>query len=95
MNSRTYFGLTPSEQEQTNFTMPSSEHQAILQNYLDMTHHVQELDQLYRMMLYNLEKIFQDYNLLFDDRVYAYNGQPVDVIEINVLIGNAISSART
>ena len=95
MNSRTYFELTPSEREQTHFAMPSSEHQAILQNYLDMTYHVQELNQLYRMMLYNLEKIFQDYNLLFDDRVYAYNGQPVDVIEINALIGNAISSART
>ena len=73
MNSRRYFEIMPSEGEKK-FTLPVNEHQAIFQRYLDMTYHVQELDQLYRMMLYNLEKIFRDYDLLFDDRVYTYNG---------------------
>ena len=94
MNSRRYFEIMPSEGEKK-FTLPVNEHQVIFQRYLDMTYHVQELDQLYRMMLYNLEKIFRDYNLLFDDRVYTYNGQEVDVLQLNALIGNAISSART
>ena len=94
MNSRRYFEIMPSEGEKK-FTLPVNEHQVIFQRYLDMTYHVQELDQLYRMMLYNLEKIFRDYDLLFDDRVYTYNGQEVDVLQLNALIGNAISSART
>ena len=94
MNSRRYFEIMPSEGEKK-FTLPVNEHQVIFQRYLDMTYHVQELDQLYRMMLYNLEKIFRDYDLLFDDRVYTYNGQKVDVLQLNALIGNAISSART
>lgn len=50
MNSRRYFEIMPSEGEKK-FTLPVNEHQVIFQRYLDMTYHVQELDQLYRMML--------------------------------------------
>ena len=57
MNSRRYFEIMPSEGEKK-FTLPVNEHQVIFQRYLDMTYHVQELDQLYRMMLYILKKFF-------------------------------------
>ena len=57
MNSRRYFEIMPSEGEKK-FTLPVNEHQVIFQRYLDMTYHVQELDQLYRMNCYIILKNF-------------------------------------
>lgn len=46
-------------------------------------------------VLFNLEELLEHYDMQFDDRVYSKYGEKVDVIEINALVSNAVSSART
>lgn len=70
------------------------EHSCILRKYMDMGQHLLELDQLYRMMLYNVEAIFRDYDWRFNDVVFSRTHEDVDVIVLNALIGNAVSFDR-
>ena len=55
----------------------------------------QEITQLYQMMLFNLAEIFSHYTFHFNDIVTSVNGQKINMLQINALLGNAISSAHT
>lgn len=92
MNARNYISFGESEK---NFTSLPEEHKRVFQRYMEFAQHIRELDQLYRMMNFNLENIFEQFTLNFDDRVFTKNGEPVDPIKLNALLGNAISSGRT
>ena len=71
------------------------EHEQILRRYLSMSQHICELDELYSMMVFNLENMFEKFSLQFDDRIFAKRGETVDVIQINALLCNAVSAGRT
>lgn len=97
MNSRIFVELNKDSfgQEHIEFTPLPQQEEDVLRKYMAAAEHICELDQLYRMMRYNLENIFKNYELRFDDCVFSCTGETVENIEINALIGNAISSART
>ncbi len=92
MNTRNYISFDKSEM---NFTTLPEENEKIFQRYMEFAQHIRELDQLYRMMIFNLENIFERFTLNFDDRVFTKNGEVVDPIKLNAMLGNAISSGRT
>lgn len=92
MNTRNYISFDKSEM---NFTSLPEESEQISQRYMEFAQHIRELDQLYRMMIFNLENIFERFTLNFDDRVFTKNGEVVDPIKLNAMLGNAISSGRT
>ncbi len=71
------------------------EDEKILRNYIEESRHFQEITQLYKMMLFDLDEIFLHYDLHFDDRVLPLCGKKINIIHINALVGNAVSAART
>lgn len=68
MNTRNYISFDKSEM---NFTSLPEENEQIFQRYMEFAQHIRELDQLYRMMIFNLENIFERFTLNFDDRVFT------------------------
>ena len=55
------------------------EHEQILRRYLSMSQHICELDELYSMMVFNLENMFEKFSLQFDDRIFAKRGEELKV----------------
>lgn len=96
MNSRCRIKLNEnSDGEKIIFNELPEEHMVLFCKYMDEAAHLRELDQLFKMMLFNLGNIFEYYDLRFNDCVYGKNNRGVDPIELNALVCNAVSSART
>lgn len=94
MNTREFVKIGEDEQNII-FNEIDKEDELLFRKYMEASRHFQEIFQLYKMMLFNLEELLEHYDMQFDDRVYSKYGEKVDVIEINALVSNAVSSART
>ena len=95
MNTRAYIPMDFLNVPGTQLEKLPWEHEQILRRYLSMSQHICELDELYSMMVFNLENMFEKFSLQFDDRIFAKRGETVDVIQINALLCNAVSAGRT
>lgn len=94
MNTREFVKIGEDEQNIV-FNEIDKEDELLFRKYMEASRHFQEIFQLYKMMLFNLEELLEHYDMQFDDRVYSKHGEKVDAIEINALVSNAVSSART
>lgn len=94
MNTREFVKIGEDEQN-IFFNEIDKEDELLFRKYMEASRHFQEIFQLYKMMLFNLEELLEHYDMQFDDRVYSKHGEKVDAIEINALVSNAVSSART
>lgn len=94
MNTREFVKIGEDEQNIV-FNEIDKEDELLFRKYMEASRHFQETFQLYKMMLFNLEELLEHYDMQFDDRVYSKHGENVDAIEINALVSNAVSSART
>lgn len=94
MNTREFVKIGEDEQNIV-FNEIDKEDKLLFRKYMEASRHFQEIFQLYKMMLFNLEELLEHYDMQFDDRVYSKHGEKVDAIEINALVSNAVSSART
>lgn len=95
MNSQSFIQLDPKNQEQVEFYDLPEAHFELFCKYMDTGRHLQEVQQLFGMMRFNLDQIYKQYDLRFNDCIYSLDGAPVDMIQLNALICNAVSSART
>ena len=77
------------------YTLPAEEHQILFHKYISIATRLQEIDQLFRMLLFNLHSLLRQYDLRFNDFVCNRLNKPVDPIELNALVCNAVSSAHT
>ena len=91
MNTREFI----KSDEEIVFYELGEEDELLFRKYIETSRHFQEITQLYNMMLFDLDELFLHYDLHFDDRVFSKNGEEVDAIQINALVGNAVSAART
>ena len=93
MNTRAVVELEKSEQFE--FQDLPEEDEAIFKSYIEESRHLQEINQLFQMLLFDLEQMHLQYEWMFNDRVFSQTAKDVDIYEINTLIRNAISAART
>ena len=54
------------------------EYEILFRRYIEEFRHLQEIIQLYQMMLFDLDEIFSHYRLNFDDTVISVNGEVID-----------------
>ena len=96
MNTRTYVKLDINNNE-TDIHFPEihEEHKQLLRRYIEESRQFQEITQLYQMMEFNLSAIFSHYTFHFNDTVIPANDKEFNILQINALLGNAISSAHT
>jgi len=95
MNTRTYVELDKKQKNKICFPELPEEHEALFRKYIEESRHLQEIIQLYQMMLFDLDDIFSYYKLNFDDTVVPAGGEEINMIQLNALLGNAVSAART
>ena len=94
MNTRRVIKIEENEQNFIFYKM-SEENEKIFRNYIEMSRHFQENTQLYRMMLFDLDDISKQYVFHFDDRVIPLYDKELNILYVNRIIRNAVSSART
>ena len=94
MNTRTFVQLDSQEKEYYYEKLPV-EHETVFRSFIEEERHFQEITQLYQMMLFDLEQIFLNFNLSFNDVVMPVQGQEMSIVNLNALFRNAISSARS
>ena len=94
MNTRRVIKIEENEQNFIFYKM-SEENEKIFRNYIEMSRHFQEITQLYRMMLFDLDDISKQYVFHFDDRVIPLYDKELNILYVNRIIRNAVSSART
>jgi hypothetical protein len=92
VNSRYQYKIDGILEDRVQFEELPEDHEKILHKYMDMADHLRELDQLYRMMRFNLKSIFKYCNLQFNDYVQSNEDEDedVDAIQLNALIGNGM-----
>lgn len=95
MNTRRYVELDKEQNKDICFIELPKEHEILFRSYIEESRHLQEITQLYQMMLFGLDEIFLHYQLNFNDTVVPIGGKYIDVIQLNALLGNAVSAART
>lgn len=93
MNTREFVKLD--ESEQFDFTELCEEDKLVFQNYIEESRHLQEINLLFQMLLIDLDQIHFKYELKFDDHVFSKSTKEIDIFEVNTLIRNAVSAART
>ena len=94
MNTRRVIKIEENEQNFIFYKM-SEENEKIFRNYIEMSRHFQEITQLYRMMVFDLDDISKQYVFHFDDRVIPLYDKELNILYVNRIIRNAVSSART
>ena len=94
MNTRIFVKFDEDEQRYVFGELPTEDEQ-LFRNCIEISRHFQEITQLYEMMVFDLDLIFQHYDLQFDDRVFPLCGRENKILHINALIGNAVSAARS
>lgn len=94
MNSRNCYRIN--EDDKLMITKMSEEHEQLFRKYIDVSAHYQEIMQLYDIMLFNLREVKKHFKFNFDDTVENVTGEKkVNIIEVNAVINNTISSAHT
>lgn len=73
----------------------SEENQKLLENYVSFGEHLQDVHQLFKLLGFNLNQLFNYCIMKYDDRLVKMNGEVVDFYDINGLFINIISSAKT
>ena len=95
MNTRTYIELDTNNETNIYFPEIQQEHEQLFRRYIEESRHFQEITQLYQMMLFNLDEIFSHYEFHFNDTVTPVNGKEINILQINALLVNSVSSAHT
>ena len=95
MNTRTYIELDTNNETDIYFPEIQQEHEQLFRRYIEESRHFQEITQLYQMMLFNLDEIFSHYEFHFNDTVTPVNGKEINILQINALLVNSVSSAHT
>ncbi len=70
----------------------------VIQSYVEITRHVQEIHQLFELFQYNLKRLLNVYELNNGDRIKRHGphlGDFSDRIELNALVINYISAGKT
>ena len=70
----------------------------IIEKFIEFTRHLQEIDKLFHVFQMNLQDILLHYELYYDDRIIRkidIENEEKDIIIINALVINYISSAKT
>ena len=70
----------------------------IIEKFIEFTRHLQEIDKLFYVFQMNLQDILLHYELYYDDRIIRkidIENEEKDIIIINALVINYISSAKT
>lgn len=93
MNTRVVVELEKSEQFK--FQALPEEDEIIFKTYIEESRHLQEISQMFQMLLFDLGQMHLQYEWMFNDRVFSQTAKDVDIYEINTLIRNAVSAART
>lgn len=76
----------------------SEEEYKFIENYIEFTRHIQEIDQLFRIFKINFQDILLHYQLYNNDTIIRQmdlENKEDDIIIINALVINYISSAKT
>ncbi len=71
---------------------------AVICDYVKLNHHVLEINQLFALFRFNMERLYQSYTIQRDDRVIRKDGfytGYTDFIAINALVINLISAGRS
>lgn len=95
MNTRTYIELDTNNETGIYFPKIPKEHEQLFRRYIEESRHFQEITQLYQLMQFNLAEIFSHYTFHFNDTVAPVTDKKFNILQINALIGNAVSSAHT
>ncbi len=69
-----------------------------VRKYVEITRHIQEIDNLFHVFRFNLKSILHYYVLLYSDKIerkIAYDHETSDCVAINALTINFISSGKT
>lgn len=73
----------------------SEENRKIIENYVSFGEHLQDVHQLFKLLEFNLKQLFSYCIMKYDDRFIKTNGEIIDFYDINGLVINIISSAKT
>ena len=73
----------------------SEENRKFIENYVSFGEHLQDVHQLFKLLEFNLEQLFNYCIMKYNDRLVNINGEVVDFYTINGLVINIISSAKT
>ncbi len=76
----------------------SPEFTEVICDYVELNHHVLEINQLFALFRFNMERLYQSYTIQRDDRVIRKDGfytGHTDFIAINALVTNLISGGRS
>lgn len=100
MNTEDYFLIKDTNINPDNIKIPELDDKElnIIQEYIEFTRHIQEIDQLFHMFKVNLDNLLINYNLINDDTFFRKMNlfkENDDRIIINTLVINYISSAKT
>jgi len=100
MNTEEYILIKNTDINMEKIKVPkfSTEEIYIIQEFLEFTRHIQEIDQLFHIFKTNLREILLNYELNCNDTInrkidLSYDEE--DIIIINTLVINYISSAKT
>ncbi len=76
------------------FPEMGNEDSKLFNNYVELSASIQDVEQLYRIFMFNLDA-FSPYKLQMDDRVIEIStGKEIDIYTVNALTINLISSGR-
>lgn len=76
----------------------SSDFIAVVYDYAELNRHLQEINQLFELFQFNIERLFESYDVQSDDHIIRKKGFKTshdDFIAINSFITNIISSGRS
>lgn len=93
MNTRAVVKLEKSEQFE--FQDLPEKDETIFKSYIEESRHLQEINQLFQMLLFDLNQMHSQYECMFNDHVFSQTAKDVDIYEINTLIRNVVSASRT
>ena len=67
-------------------------------DYAELNRHLQEINQLFEIFKFNIERLFESYEIQSDDHIFrkdGFNTDYSDFVAINSFITNIISSGRS
>lgn len=71
------------------------ENQDFLEYFVSFGEHLQDVHQLFKLLGFNLDQLFNYCTMRYDDILVKKNGETVDYYDINGLVINIVSSAKT
>ena len=100
MNTEDYFLIKDTNINPENIKIPelADKELNIIQEYIEFTRHIQEIDQLFHIFKVNLENLLTNYELINDDTFFRKTNvfkENDDRIILNTFFINYISSAKT